>query len=274
VAAAADSGSRLPSDLAARVAVAVPAAAVLVGLVHLGGLAFAAALSVVALLGMVELVRMQQVPGLAALPGYVAVAAAPLVALEAGRPALLGVVVAAVPVAFAFSLFAGGRTRAGALVAVTALGVSWIGLALAHGVLVRELPHGAGLVIDVLVATFIGDTAAHLVGSAWGRRKLAPSISPNKTVEGLVAGIVGGTAACVLVAVAFQDWLDVGDALLIGLACALAAPLGDLLESRLKREAGLKDSGTLFGPHGGVLDRIDAVLLAAVAGFYVAVAVT
>jgi phosphatidate cytidylyltransferase len=158
--------------------------------------------------------------------------------------------------------------------AIFAAGVAWLTLCLVHAVLLRELPHGAGLVVDVLLAVFIGDTAAQLFGSAFGRRRLAPSISPNKTVEGLLAGIVVGTAACWAFATFAQDFLSSLDALLLGLACALAAPAGDLLESAVKRRAGVKDSGTLFGPHGGVLDRVDAAICAALVGYYVVRAVS
>jgi phosphatidate cytidylyltransferase len=272
VSAAAETGRRLPSDLLARVAVAVPAAAVLVALVHVGEVWFPIALALLGVFAQVELVRMERVAGIAALPGFLAVALAPLVAFWGGRPGLVGVIVAVVPLTFVFCVGLGQQKRVTATVSVTALGVAWIGFGLAHGVLLRELPHGAGLVIDVLLAVFLGDTAAHLFGSAFGRHKLAPSISPNKTVEGLVAGVVVGTASCVLAAVLFQDWLPATDALLIGLACALAGPTGDLFESRLKRDAGVKDSGRLFGAHGGVLDRIDAAVVAAVAGYYVALA--
>ena len=98
---------------------------------------------------------------------------------------------------------------------MTLLGVWWIGLALAHAVLLRALPHGGGIVIDVLVGTFVGDTGAYLGGRGFGRRPLAPSISPTKTVEGLVIGIV-----CAIVGVWFaslyQPWLPKGDAVLIG----------------------------------------------------------
>ena len=80
-------------------------------------------------------------------------------------------------------------------IAATIFGIVWIGLPFAHAVFLRELPHGDGLLIDVLVATFLGDTGAYLVGRAWGRHKLAPDISPNKTVEGLAGGLAGGHAA-------------------------------------------------------------------------------
>jgi phosphatidate cytidylyltransferase len=177
----------------------------------------------------------------------------------------------AVPVALLGVLALRELTRMhGARPLVLAAGLVWIGGCLAHAVALRELDHGAGLVIDVLLAVFLGDTAAQLFGSAFGRRKLAPAISPNKTVEGLAAGLVVGTAACWAFATATQAWISGAEALALGLAAAIAAPVGDLLESAVKRRAGVKDSGRAFGAHGGVLDRIDAVMLAAVAGYWVA----
>ncbi|HZL55045.1 MAG TPA: phosphatidate cytidylyltransferase, partial [Solirubrobacteraceae bacterium] len=148
----------------------------------------------------------------------------------------------------------------------------WIGLALAHAVLLRALPHGGGIVIDVLVGTFVGDTGAYLGGRAFGRRPLATKISPNKTVEGLVIG-----AFCAIVAVWFaslyQPWLQKGDAILLGVGIAIAAPIGDLFESYVKRAASVKDSGRVFGAHGGALDRLDAVLFSAVVSYYVWLAI-
>jgi phosphatidate cytidylyltransferase len=153
-------------------------------------------------------------------------------------------------------------------IAVTMLGLTWIGLALAHAVLLRDLPHGGGVVIVVLVATFVGDTGAYLGGRLLGRRPLAPTISPNKTIEGLAVGVVAGVAGAWFAGL-YQDWLSGTDALLLGAAAALTGPIGDLFESALKRGAGTKDTGRLFGPHGGALDRLDAVLFAAVAGYWV-----
>jgi phosphatidate cytidylyltransferase len=155
--------------------------------------------------------------------------------------------------------------------AVTLLGIVWIGVALAHAMLLRELPHGDGLVVDVLVGTFVGDTAAYFAGRAYGRHPLAPRISPNKTVEGLVGGIVGGAAAFWMAGL-YQDWLSGTDALIIGVCVALAAPVGDLFESLLKRDLEVKDTGRFFGAHGGVLDRLDAVFFTAVTAYYVSVA--
>jgi phosphatidate cytidylyltransferase len=167
---------------------------------------------------------------------------------------------------FLWTLFAGSGSTFG--IALTLLGVWWIGLALAHGVMLRRLPHGTGVVIDVLAGTFVGDSAAYLGGRAFGRHRLAPAISPNKTIEGLASGVVAAVLT-VWIASRFEPWLHGGDALLLGVGIALAAPLGDLFESYIKRDAGTKDTGKLFGVHGGALDRLDAVLFTAVAGFYV-----
>ena len=133
-------------------------------------------------------------------------------------------------------------------------------------------PRG-GLVLDVLIGTFLGDTGAYFAGRAWGRRRLSPRLSPNKTVEGLLGGIVVGTLAFWF-AGTYQDWLNGVDALIIGASVAVAAPVGDLFESLIKRDNAGKDTGRVFGAHGGVLDRLDAVLFTVVTAYYVALAVT
>jgi phosphatidate cytidylyltransferase len=152
--------------------------------------------------------------------------------------------------------------------ALTLLGIYWIGVALAYAMLLRRLPHGEGIVIDVLVGAFLGDTGAYFGGRLFGRRRLAPRISPNKTVEGLIIGMAC-TIFGVWLAGRYQDWLPSSHALVLGLGVALVAPIGDLFESFVKREAGAKDSGSLFGAHGGALDRLDAVLFAAVVGYFI-----
>ena len=131
----------------------------------------------------------------------------------------------------------------------------------------------AALVFAVLLGTFVGDTGAYLGGRAFGRRPLAPTISPNKTVEGLAIGVVIATAA-VWWAGLSQEWFGGTKGAIMGISIALAAPLGDLFESYLKRDANTKDTGTLFGAHGGALDRLDAILFTAVVGFYVWLALT
>jgi len=265
--------ARGTSDLGPRVAVAIPAAIFAAAIVGFGGPVFAAGLLVVGVLAMHELYTLMRSARPVDIGGFVALAALLVAALYGGRQEVLGVLVATLPVVFLIALARPRREDVSWAIAATMLGVVWIGLALAHGVLLRGLPHGGGLVIDVLVGTFIGDTAAYFGGRIWGRRALAPTISPNKTVEGLVAGVVGGTLAFWLFAVLYQDWFAGRDALLIGLCVALAAPLGDLFESLLKRDLEAKDTGRVFGAHGGVLDRLDAVFFSVIVGYYASLAV-
>jgi phosphatidate cytidylyltransferase len=185
---------------------------------------------------------------------------------------VLEIAVATVPVLFVAILMRPQRGGATVAIAGTLLGVYWIGFALAHAQLLRQLPHGGAVIIDVLVGTFLADSAAYLGGRLFGRRPLAPSISPNKTVEGLFCGMLVAVLA-IFIAGAYQTWLTQGAALELGIAVAVFGPLGDLFESLIKRDAGAKDTGTLFGPHGGVLDRGDAALFTLVAGYYVWLAV-
>jgi len=205
------------------------------------------------------------------LGGYLAVAAVVLLASYGERDDVLIALVAAFPVIFILALTRASLDNLAWGIAATLLGVAWIGLPLAHTVFLRELAHGDGLLIDVLVGTFIGDSAAYLGGRLYGRRQLAPDISPNKTLEGLAAGIVGGTFAFWFAGL-YQDWFAGLDALVIGFLVAITAPLGDLFESALKRDLEVKDTGRFFGPHGGVLDRLDAAFFTVVVGYYAAVA--
>jgi phosphatidate cytidylyltransferase len=264
------SASGRRSDLGSRVLVAVPALAVAVFLVSRGGVLFAIALLILGWVCLDELYRLSARAHPAKLAGFAALLALLLAAHYGTRDQVLLVAVAALPAAFLLTLVAPRGSLFG--VTVTLLGVWWIGLAMAHAVLLRALPHGGGIFIDVLVGTFVGDSGAYLGGRSFGRRPLAPRISPNKTVEGLVIG-----AFCAIVAVWFaslyQPWFQKGDAVLLGVGVAIAAPIGDLFESYIKREAGVKDSGRAFGAHGGALDRLDAVLFTTVVGYYVWLAI-
>jgi phosphatidate cytidylyltransferase len=256
------------SDLGARIVAAIPAIVFAIFIVAEGGLIFAVgamALGIVCLHELFELTRDAHPVKLA---GFVGLAALVLAALYGDQFQVVLVEALLVPVVFLLALLQPRRGRVTASIAVTLLGLWWIGLAIAHAVLLRELPHGNAIVVDVLVGTFIGDTGAYLGGRLFGSRPLAPTISPNKTVEGLVIGMLTAIVA-VWFAGLYQDWLSGADALLIGLGVAVTAPVGDLFESLIKRDAGTKDTGRLFGPHGGALDRLDAVLFSIVAGYYV-----
>ncbi len=259
-----DGGSQ--SDLGARLFAAVPAIAVALFLVIEGGLIFTLGLFVLGCFCLHELYGMFERAHPVRLAGFIALAALLIAANYGDQFQVLLVLVAALPLLFGLTVLQ-PRPSVGGL-AVTLLGIYWIGLALAHAVLLRGLPHGLGIVIDVLVGTFLGDTGAYFGGRMFGKRPLAPAISPNKTVEGLAIGMLC-TVLGVWIAGRYQEWLPGTHAIVIGIAIALVAPVGDLFESFVKREARTKDSGGLFGAHGGALDRLDAVLFAAVVGYYV-----
>jgi phosphatidate cytidylyltransferase len=254
------------SDLTARILAALPAIAFALFIVIEGGTIFALGLLALGAICMHELFSMYDRAHPVRLAGLLGLIGLLAAALYGGPPQVLLAAVATLPVLFALTLTQRRPTVGG--MAVTLLGIFWIGLAFAHAMMLRGLPHGEGIVIDVLVGTFLGDTGAYLGGRLFGRRPLAPLISPNKTVEGLIAGMVCAVAA-VWFAGRYQEWLPGTHALVLGVGVALAGPVGDLFESFVKREAGAKDAGRLFGAHGGALDRLDAVLFTAVVGYYI-----
>jgi phosphatidate cytidylyltransferase len=255
------------SDLGARLLAAVPAVAFALAIIGFGKWVFVGGLLVLGWICMHELFGMFEFTNPSRLAGFAGLAALLVAAHTGDQASVLGVFVACVPAVFVLSLLQPRHAGAPG-VSVTLLGLTWIGLAFAHAVMLRDLPHGDGIVIDVLVGTFIGDTGAYLGGRTFGTRRIAPSISPNKTLEGLLIGFVVGVGA-VWLAGLYQDWLSGWHALVLGAAVAAAAPVGDLFESYLKRDAGTKDTGRIFGAHGGALDRLDAAMFAMVAGFYV-----
>ncbi|MDQ3724402.1 MAG: phosphatidate cytidylyltransferase, partial [Actinomycetota bacterium] len=255
-----------------RILVALPWIAFAIAITVAGGAVFAAAMVGLGVIALREFASMASRYRPLLLPAYVAVAGLIVAAYLGTAFNVLYVLAAAFPLLFAFAADAKHRDGATVSMGVTLLGVLWIGVPLAHAVFLRELPlHGAGLLIDVLVGTFVADTAAYATGRMFGSHKIAPNLSPNKTIEGLVGGFVIGTMGFWFAGL-YQDWLSGVDALLIGAAVAAVAPLGDLFESMLKRDLGTKDTGTLFGPHGGLLDRLDAALFTIVVGYYLSVA--
>ncbi len=261
------------SETGARVWVAIPAIAYAIAIVALGGPWFAAGVFVVGVIALHELYGLMRAARPIDIAGFIGLAGILAAALYAGRAGILAAFVASLPFVFVVALVRPGRENVSWGIAATLFGLAWIGLALAHGVLLREIDHGGALVVDVLIGTFVGDTCAYFGGRAWGRRLLAPGISPNKTVAGLVSGVVGGTLAFSGFAVAYQDFFASRDALLIGFCVAVAAPIGDLFESLVKRDLEAKDTGSFFGPHGGALDRVDGVLFSAVVGYYASITV-
>jgi phosphatidate cytidylyltransferase len=188
---------------------------------------------------------------------------------------VLGAVVATL--ALTFVLYGVASTRAPATVAIgaTLLGAGWIGLGLAHIALLRDLDRGRLVLLTVLLADFAANTAAYAAGRLVGRHKLAPVISPGKTWEGFVAGLVAAVAVAFFALYEERDeFLAIWEAVVLGAVVAIAGALGDLFESTVKRDMRVKDTGRLLGGHGGVLDRVDSLLFAAPAAFYCLLAFT
>ena len=145
-------------------------------------------------------------------------------------------------------------------VGLAVLGVVYPGLLLSSLIRIRQLETGQWWIILTLVVTWLNDTCAYFAGRAFGKRKLYERISPSKTWEGAIGGAIGSVVGAMIVAYVWLPQLAVAKAALIGLGAAVLGPLGDLSESLLKRAYGAKDSGRLLPGHGGILDRIDALI--------------
>ena len=215
------------------------------------------------LLGMLELTAML-LPTIARPHRAVLVATSALLTTglylfpERGLGLILGaLIIGATSVLLAPGEIAGAGARLGFVV----LGLLYVGaLTSPLAILHRTLPDGPRWVLASLAATFSNDSGAYFVGRALGRHKLYPKISPGKTVEGSVGGLVSCVAVLFLVRATFFPALSAGDCLLIAIPASVLGPIGDLVESMLKRAAGVKDSGRLIPGHGGVLDRLDALM--------------
>jgi phosphatidate cytidylyltransferase len=256
------------SSFWSRILVSVVGVPIVLWLVYLGDWSMFALAAAAALIALHELYWITRTLRPVVLAGYLGALAALLGATLGGPAWALGGFFSTLALAFVFKGVSGTRQSTAVSVSLTALGAGWIGLGLAHAVLLRDITeHGLLAAYTVLLAVWAGDAAAYLVGFLFGRHKLAPSVSPGKTWEGLVAG-TAATIGVTFIALYKAGFLSIPESLVLGVAIAAAAPLGDLFESAVKRDMGVKDSGRILAGHGGVLDRLDAPLFAAVAGFY------
>ena len=252
-------------SLAQAVVTALILVALMGGTYALGVTAFFVLVCVVVLMALFELLdavrQREQKPSI---PLGLAGGLGMLVLAYVERPAAYGVVLAAVLVlGFLWSL----RPHRGASptsdVAWTLLAVAWVGGggAGATSILVLD-PGGLNLLVSYVAVVALGDIAAYFIGTALGRHKLAPSISPGKSWEGFAGGLLGSLLGGLAIA-GLLDELDLLQGLTMGAIAGLIAPVGDLVESLAKREIGIKDSGRILPGHGGFLDRLDAILFAA-----------
>lgn len=247
---------------------------ILVGFLLLHRLAFALLVTVIALLGLDEyysLLRFREMnPNsiLGITSGFILC----LGALFWGQAGLLDALILILLAGLVWKLFNGSNL---ADFGVTFLGSCYIGALFSYLILLRDLPHGVAAVMTIFIGTWVYDIAAYAGGVTFGKTKLVPQISPNKTIEGAACGSI---ASILVVALLFLfSWLPFFDqgwavALLkggfLGFLISVAAPLGDLVESQFKREIGVKDTSSLIPGHGGILDRFDGLLFTSVVGFY------
>ncbi len=264
------------SSLASRLLITAVLLPAVIGVVYLGGWWLFGLALVGGLIALHELYVMARDLRPLVLAGYLGFALALLGAQLGGTPWLLGGILSTFLFAFVLYGLSDIRTSATATFGVTLLGVLWIGGGIGLLLLVRDTPeHGFWALIAVMFTVFAADTAAFFVGRALGRHKMAPAISPAKTWEGLVAGIAAAMLAAFLILYQDRDgFLTIPETLLFGAAVAVAGVFGDLFESAMKRDLGFKDSGRLLGGHGGMLDRLDALLWAGPVAYYVILAVT
>jgi phosphatidate cytidylyltransferase len=247
---------------------------VILGIVWLGSWWLFAAALIGGLIALHELYVMGRGLRPLVLGGYVGLILT-LLGAEVGEISwMVGGIFATIVIAFVVFGFSDARPSATAAISLTVLGVVWVGGGLASFILLRDIPeHGRLVVFTVLIAVFADDTAAYFVGRTIGRHKMAPTISPGKSWEGFVGGTVAAMAVAFF-AMYDQGFLTDFEAVALGAGIAVSSTLGDLFESAIKRDLGVKDSGRLLAGHGGVLDRIDSILWAGPAAFYVVLALT
>ncbi len=275
---------------------------VVIGIVPtiIGGPVFAATLLLLCVIGYREFLSFAGLIGIRPIAsGYLVL---PVFALTAvfdwGSTGLLGASALAVGLPLAIAIRRATYQEQGPIIdwALSAGGTLYAGLPLAAGLSLRfsggdvgrewlsdlatfaagnwdAAPRGLAWTLSIILLTWLGDTGAFLVGWTWGRHALIPAVSPKKTVEGALAGVVASAVTAIIAGIAFGldvPWPVLGIA---GLLLGALGQVGDLAESLMKREAGVKDSGTFIRGHGGVLDRIDALLVTLTAGVYVAAAI-
>ena len=258
------------SPFVSRVVIAAVLLPLVIGLAYLGGWWLFALALVGGLLALHELYAMTRDLRPLVLGGYLGYVATLLGLQLGGVVWMLGGLLATFVLAFVVYGLGGVRQSATVSFAVTVLAVAWVGAGIGCLLLIRDIPEfGFWAVMAVLFTVFAADTGAFFVGRALGRHRMAPVISPNKSWEGFVGGVLA--AVGVTFVILYRDreeFLSIPESLALGLAIAIAAVLGDLFESAVKRDLEVKDSGRVLGGHGGMLDRLDSLLWAGPAAYF------
>ena len=257
------------SDLVTRIISAMVMVGVLIVALYVGGVWLTGLVLVTMGLGLVEFYMAVRSAGYRpiALLGLVGALGAGVGAHVSGPGAMGGVLVGAVALVLLFYA-AASRRMAMENAALTLLGMIWVSL-LSYAVVIGRAEEGVALLVWVLLLNSVFDTAAFVVGRALGNRPLSPSLSARKTVEGLLGGVVATFAiAAIFSTLPTFSVLTLYQALYLAAVVSVLAPLGDGMESAVKRSIGLKDMSSLLPGHGGILDRIDGLLLVLPGAFY------
>jgi len=267
----------LAAGILPRVAVTVVGVPCLYVITLRGGVFFALLVAMVILLGLHEFYRMMRAKGYQpfALLGYFCALAMSGYAWRQGVAVPL-ILTASLMAIMVRELMRRDMSHSLVHIGVTLFGIMYVGWLGGHLVMLRELPAsqgadpllGAHMVFYAALVTWATDTGAYLAGVAFGRHPLLPRVSPKKTVEGAVGGLIGAAVVGWLCARGFAVFMTPLAGTLLGLVVGLAAQLGDLVESLLKRDAGTKDTAELIPGHGGILDRFDSLLFTVPVTYY------
>jgi phosphatidate cytidylyltransferase len=261
------------TSLLSRVAVAAAGIPIVLITAYYGGWGLFAVATVAGMLALHELYRIARTLRPLVLAGYGSAAAALVGATTGGYVWMLGGFLLAFVLAFLFAAVAETRQSTTVAMATTILGAGWVGLGLGHLLLIRDLPsYGRLAIITVLLTVFVSDTFAFIGGRIAGRHRMTPVVSPGKTWEGFVAGVVGGVLTSWIALYQEAIFADGWRPFAFGGIVVAAAVIGDLFESLVKRDLGVKDSGGLLLGHGGMLDRVDSLLFAAPAAYFALIA--
>lgn len=262
------------SDLVSRILVAIVGLPLVLGLVWLGGWWLFGLVAVAGVVAVHEFVTTARPLRPLAPAVYAGVVLALVGARTGGIVWMLAGFLATFVLGFLLNALAQTRAASTAAIGSTVLAAAWIGLGLGHLLLLRQMHDEPRLIaFAVLLVVWASDTLAYAGGRLLGRHKLAPRLSPGKTWEGFAIGSVGGIfVAFVALYQTRSDYLAIWQAVVLGVTVVLAAVAGDLFESALKRDMEVKDTGRLLGGHGGVLDRVDALLFAGAAAYYLVLA--
>lgn len=263
--------SKAPSSFFIRLASGIIYVVLIVAAIFGGVYSLALLLAVFAGIGAYEFYRMARIEGRSPhfLMGILAAVAYPLVALTGVAYVNLVTLVLIVSVCFWYIINV--RTRLSD-VAVTVFGSLYAGLLISALVYIRHIGDGfdaALFTLCLFASVWINDSFAYVFGSLLGKHKLVPKISPKKSWEGFIAGVIGSTLIWIIPAFIPSLNFPLPLAILTGVICGTVGVIGDLVESRIKRGAGVKDSGNLIPGHGGMLDRIDSLILVSITAYFI-----